>query len=113
MNQPQVDNKFGHAIWLCALARTRKYLEPTESHPNALDEAPDLDTRALRRWSVGDVGTIIHTSNGGTTWTAQTSGSTQTLRQSSFADPMNGCPPPESPPELPLSEPPKSPPEVL
>jgi photosystem II stability/assembly factor-like uncharacterized protein len=41
-------------------------------------------------WAVGDAGKIIRTTNGGTSWTTQTSTTTQTLYGVSFADASNG-----------------------
>jgi photosystem II stability/assembly factor-like uncharacterized protein len=42
-------------------------------------------------WAVGNFGTIIHTTNGGTTWITQTSGTTNDLLGISFADANNGA----------------------
>jgi photosystem II stability/assembly factor-like uncharacterized protein len=42
-------------------------------------------------WAVGAGGTILHTSDGGTTWTAQASGTTGGLLGVDFADTANGC----------------------
>ena len=41
-------------------------------------------------WAVGDSGTIIHTSNGGTTWQKQVSGTTLNLRDIFFIDSKDG-----------------------
>jgi photosystem II stability/assembly factor-like uncharacterized protein len=41
-------------------------------------------------WAVGDGGTILHTSDGGTTWTAQTSGTTNLLSLVEFTDANTG-----------------------
>ena len=41
-------------------------------------------------FSVGNWGRIIHTSDGGTSWTAQTGGSSENLNQVSFMDNNNG-----------------------
>ncbi|HTX70183.1 MAG TPA: YCF48-related protein, partial [Thermoleophilia bacterium] len=41
-------------------------------------------------WLVGSGGVIRHTTDGGTTWTAQTSGTTQNLRDLAFVDASNG-----------------------
>src|SRR5262245_39316293 len=41
-------------------------------------------------WIAGKDGTILHSSNEGYTWTAQTSGTTSTLHSVSFVDTLNG-----------------------
>src|SRR5437660_8132005 len=41
-------------------------------------------------WAVGDGGTILHTSNGGSTWSPQTSGSNSSLLGVAFPDATNG-----------------------
>lgn len=41
-------------------------------------------------WTVGDAGTLLHTEDGGATWTAQTSGTTQNLRGVAFTDALDG-----------------------
>jgi photosystem II stability/assembly factor-like uncharacterized protein len=41
-------------------------------------------------WIVGNGGTILHSTDGGATWTAQTSGTTVTLRDVFFTSPTNG-----------------------
>jgi photosystem II stability/assembly factor-like uncharacterized protein len=41
-------------------------------------------------WAVGDAGTIINTTNGGVSWTSQTSGTTNALRDVQFVDTSNG-----------------------
>ena len=41
-------------------------------------------------WAVGDVGTIVHTTDAGATWRSQTSFSSSTLNSVSFADPDTG-----------------------
>ncbi len=41
-------------------------------------------------WAVGQAGTIINTTNGGTNWTLQTSGTTNYLGGVSFTDANNG-----------------------
>jgi photosystem II stability/assembly factor-like uncharacterized protein len=45
---------------------------------------------ASHGWAVGNGGTILATSNGGTTWTPQVSGTTQNLYSVSFPDAMHG-----------------------
>jgi len=45
---------------------------------------------ASNGWAVGNLGTIIHTSDAGVNWTVQQTGTTLPLRGVSFADPMNG-----------------------
>ena len=44
----------------------------------------------LTGWTVGNVGTILKTTNGGTTWTLQTSGITEQLLGVCFTDSDNG-----------------------
>jgi len=44
-----------------------------------------------RGWIVGDGGTILHTEDGGETWTPQRSGAPSVLRGVSFADAQHGC----------------------
>ena len=41
-------------------------------------------------WGVGDNGTIVHTVDGGSTWTPQASGTTDFLVDVRFADPLHG-----------------------
>ena len=41
-------------------------------------------------WAVGNAGTILRTTNGGTNWTSQTSGTTNDLYAVSFTDANNG-----------------------
>src|SRR6266513_3064886 len=41
-------------------------------------------------WAVGDSGTIVHTSNGGSIWSPQTSGTSQALLGVAFPDVTNG-----------------------
>ncbi len=41
-------------------------------------------------WAVGSVGTILHSDNGGSTWTAQTSGTTNALLAVDFFDGARG-----------------------
>ena len=41
-------------------------------------------------WAVGEFGTILYTTDGGTTWTTQTSGTTDDLMDVSFIDANNG-----------------------
>jgi len=45
---------------------------------------------ASNGWVVGDLGTILHTSDGGVTWTEQSSGTTNWLTKVSFTDTSNG-----------------------
>jgi photosystem II stability/assembly factor-like uncharacterized protein len=45
---------------------------------------------ASNGWAVGDGGKIVRTSDGGTTWSTQSSGTTQALWGVSFADAANG-----------------------
>ena len=45
---------------------------------------------AANGWIVGSGGVIRHTTNGGTTWTAQTSGTTQNLRDVTFVGTSSG-----------------------
>jgi photosystem II stability/assembly factor-like uncharacterized protein len=45
---------------------------------------------AQNGWAVGGGGTIVHTSNGGDTWSPQTSGTGNTLNGVSFVDADNG-----------------------
>ncbi|MCG9880591.1 MAG: YCF48-related protein [Bacteroidia bacterium] len=47
-------------------------------------------TSATHGWAVGDLGRIFKTSNGGTTWTEQTSGTTQTLNSVFFTSATQG-----------------------
>ena len=41
-------------------------------------------------WAVGDLGTILKTTDGGTTWSSQKSGTTNNLRGIFFTDANNG-----------------------
>src|SRR2546423_957597 len=41
-------------------------------------------------WAVGFGGTILHTSNGGSNWTTQASGTGERLQDVDFTDPLNG-----------------------
>ena len=41
-------------------------------------------------WAAGDNGTILNTTNGGASWTSQSSGTNQKLNAVSFSDPSNG-----------------------
>jgi photosystem II stability/assembly factor-like uncharacterized protein len=41
-------------------------------------------------WTVGAYGTILYTTNGGTTWTSKSSGTTEDLMAISFVDANNG-----------------------
>ena len=41
-------------------------------------------------WAVGDLGTILKTTDGGTTWSTQTSGTTNNLWGVFFTDANNG-----------------------
>src|SRR5215207_4385169 len=41
-------------------------------------------------WAVGDVGTILHTTNGGASWQKQISGTQQRLDAVRFKDPLHG-----------------------
>lgn len=51
----------------------------------------DIDfVDSQRGWAVGDRGTILATRDGGTTWTAQMSGSSQNLRGVDFLDERRG-----------------------
>jgi len=45
---------------------------------------------ATEAWAVGAVGTILHTTDGGATWTAQASGTTQDLWAVRFLDALHG-----------------------
>jgi len=47
-------------------------------------------TDANKGWAVGSVGTIIHTTNGGGNWSAQSSGTANDLYGVSFVDANNG-----------------------
>ena len=49
-----------------------------------------LFTDANNGTAVGECGTILRTTNGGTTWTSQTSGTTNSLWGVSFTDANNG-----------------------
>jgi photosystem II stability/assembly factor-like uncharacterized protein len=41
-------------------------------------------------WADGTAGAIVHTSNGGASWSSQNSGSASELRNITFVDPNNG-----------------------
>jgi len=51
--------------------------------------SPPTAKAAFIGWDVGAAGTILHSSNG-TTWASQTSGTTNTLNDVVFIDPLNG-----------------------
>ena len=52
--------------------------------------AAALPLSAQSGWAVGDGGTILHTSDGGATWSPQTSGTGTVLNSVSFVDANNG-----------------------
>ena len=41
-------------------------------------------------WAVGDAGTILHTADGGATWTSESGGGAHTLRAVDFSDATRG-----------------------
>src|SRR5207237_770107 len=47
-------------------------------------------TDALTGWAVGAVGTIVHTSDGGATWSGQDSGANNNLGALDFTDALTG-----------------------
>lgn len=47
-------------------------------------------TSSTAGWAVGAYGTILYTTNGGTTWTSQSSGTTSDLMDVCFIDANNG-----------------------
>ena len=64
------------------------------SWQNPLPQGNDLAAVSFidagRGWSVGDLGTILVTSDGGATWDAQRSGTTNHLNAVSFTDAAHG-----------------------
>jgi len=56
----------------------------TSGTTNPLQDVSAVD--ASTAWAVGTGGTILYTTDGGTTWNGQTSGTTQTLLGVSAAD---------------------------
>lgn len=61
---------------------------PGEAFPERLNAVYFID--ASQGWIVGSNGTILHTRNGGATWTAQLSGTAQDLSDVRFSDPNTG-----------------------
>jgi photosystem II stability/assembly factor-like uncharacterized protein len=58
---------------------------PTWYHLNGVDMISPTEG-----WAVGDVGTILHTSDGGATWANQASGTTEPLNAVRFLDASHG-----------------------
>ena len=66
----------------------QRWQEVTTSAPNALWDVDFVNNNI--GWVVGDVGTILYTSNGGASWTAQISRTTQDLIGIHFFTESNG-----------------------
>lgn len=73
-------------VYPCAFAQWEwQYPLPTE---NDLEDVFFVDE--LKGWAVGENGTILHTSDGGTNWELQVSNTTLRLRSVIFTDPLTG-----------------------
>lgn len=64
---------------------TRQSPQPTGQRLNDVDMFSGQDA-----WAVGELGAIVHTTDGGMTWRQQRSGTGEELNAVSFADPQHG-----------------------
>ena len=90
---PQEAVLFGNMGIILRTADGGATTEAWERIPSAAEDALLCDTAFVDRengWTVGIKGTIIHSTDGGKTWTAQTSGTEKNLFSVSFPDARNG-----------------------